>query len=99
MFQDDVTEQEIDDDHSESTGESTLSFDIEDDDLDHQPEVLHLGQARRDKLLCTARVQLPMKRSRADTLLARPPLPNSRNLPAAMAPPLLKHQRSSLLNK
>jgi len=78
---------------------STLSSDIEEDDLDHQQEVLHLGQARRDKSLCTTRVPLPKKQSRADTVIARPPLPDSQNLPAAMAPPLLKRQKSSLLNK
>jgi hypothetical protein len=99
MNQDDETDQEIGDDESEDTGESSLSSDIEEDDLDHQQEVLHLGQARRDKSLRTTRVPLPKKRSRADTVIARPPLPNSRNLPAAMAPPLLKRKKSALLNK
>jgi len=99
MNQDDETDQDISDDDSEDTGESTLSSDIEEDDFDHQQEVLHLGQARRDKSLRTTRVPLPKKRSRADTVMARPPIPNSRNLPAAMAPPLLKRQKSSLLNK
>jgi len=98
MNQDDETDQEIGADDSEDTGESTLSSDIEEDDLDHQLEVLHLGQARRDKSLHTTRVPLPKKRSRADTVIARPPLPNSRNLPAAMARPLLKRQKSALLN-
>jgi len=99
MYQDDETDQEIDDDNSEDTGESTLSSDIEEDDLDHQQEVLHLGQVRQDKSLCTTRVPLPKKRSRTDTVIARPPLPNSRNLSAAMVPPLLKRHKSSLLNK
>jgi len=99
MNQDDETHQEIGEDDSEDTGESTLSSDIEEDHLDHQPEVLHLGQARRDKSLGTTRVPLPKKRSCADTVIARPPLPNSRNLPAAMAPPLLKRKMSALLNK
>jgi len=99
MNQDDETDQEIGEDDSEDTGECTLSSDIEEDDLDDQPEVLHLGQARRDESLRTTRVPLPKKRSRADTVIARPPLPNSRNLPAAMAPPLLKRQKSALLNK
>jgi hypothetical protein len=49
MNQDDETDQEIGDDESEDTGESTLSSNIEEDALDHQQEVLHLGQARRDK--------------------------------------------------
>jgi len=54
---------------------------------------------RRNKTLHTTSVPLPEKRSRADTVIARPPLPNSRNLPVALAPPLLKRQKSSLLNK
>jgi len=92
MNQDDETDQEIGEDDSEDTGESTLSSDIEEDDLDHQLEVLHLGQARRDKSLRTSRVPLPKKRSHADTVITRPALPNSRYLPAAVAPPLLKRQ-------
>jgi len=99
MNQDDETDQEIGEDDSGDTGQSTGSSDIEEDDLDHQPEVLYLGQAHRDKSLRTTRVPLPKKRSRADTVIACPPLPNSRNLPAAMAPPLLKRQESALLNK
>jgi hypothetical protein len=67
--------------------------------LDHQQEVLHLGQARQDKSLSTTRDPLPKKPSRAGTVIARPPLPNSRNLHAAMAPPLLECQKSALLNK
>jgi len=43
MNQDDETEQEIGDDDSEDNRESTLSCDIEEDDLDHQQEFLHLG--------------------------------------------------------
>jgi len=59
MYHDDETDQEIDDDDSDDTRESTISSDIEGDDLDHQPEVLDLGQARQDKSLCTRRVPLP----------------------------------------
>ena len=99
MCHDAVTNQEIEVDDSENTRESTLSSDIKDDDFDHQQQVLHLGQARRDKALRTRRVPLPKIRSRADTVIACPLLPNSRNRPAAMAPPLLKRQKSSLLNK
>ena len=95
----DKTDQEISDDDSEDTGESILSSNIKEDDLDHQEEVLHLGQAPQGKSLRTTRVPQPKKGSRADTVIARPPLPNSQNLPSAMAPPLLKHQKSSLLNK
>jgi len=84
---------------SEDTGESTLSSDIEEDDLDHLQEVLLLGQARRNKCLRTTRVPLQKKGSRADTVIPRPLLPNSRKPPGSMAPPLLKCQKSALLNK
>jgi len=84
------SDQEISDDENEDTGESTFSSDIEQDDLDHQQEVLYLGQACRDKSLRTARVPLPKTWSCADTLIARPLLSNSRNPPATMAPPLPK---------
>jgi hypothetical protein len=103
MMQDDDTDQDIGDDESEGesedTGETTLSSDIEEDDLDHQQQVLLLGQARRDKSSRTTRVPLPKKRSRADTVIARPLLPNPRKPPGSMAPPLLKRQKSALLNK
>jgi len=48
MNQDDETNQEMGDDEIEDTGESTLSSDVEEDHVDHQQEVLHLGQVRRD---------------------------------------------------
>jgi hypothetical protein len=103
MMQDDDTEQDIGDDESEGesedTGETTLSSDIEEDDLDHQQQVLLLGQARRDKSSRTTRVPLPKKRSRADTVIACPLLPNPRKPPGSMAPLLLKRQKSALLNK
>jgi len=94
----DETDQEISDDDSEDTGESTLLSDIEEDDLNHQQVVLHLGQVRWEKSLRTTRVPLRKKQSHADTVVAHPPLPKSQNLPAAMAPPLPKRQRSSFLN-
>ena len=103
MKQGDDTDQDLGDGdsegESEDTGESRLSSDIEEDNLDHQQEVLLLGQARRDKSLRTRRVPLPKKRSRADTVIARPLLPNSRKPPGSMPPPLLKRQKSALLNK
>jgi len=99
MNHDDETDQEIGDDDSEDTGQSTLSSDIDEDDLHHHQKVLHLGQACWDKSLRTTRVPLPKKRSCADTVIAHPPLANSRNLPAAMVPPQLKREKSSLLNK
>jgi len=92
MNRDDETHQGIGDNDIEDTGESTLSSAIEEDNFDDQEKVLHRGQVRRDTSLHTTRVPLPKKQSRADTVIGHPPLPNSRNLPAAMAPPLLKHQ-------
>jgi hypothetical protein len=99
MNQDDQTHRQIGDDDSEDIGESALSSDIKGDDLENQQEVLHLGQGCWEKSVCTTRVPLPKNHSRADTVIARTLLPISCNLPAAMAPPLLKHQKSSLFNK
>jgi len=99
LKQGDNTNQELSDDESEDPRESTLLSDIEEDYLDHQPQVLLLRQARRDKSLRTTRVPLPKKWSHAKTVIACPPLPNSRNQAGAMAPPLLKRQKSTLLNK
>jgi len=99
MNQDDETDQEIGDDDREDAGVCTLSSNIEEDDLDHQQEFLRLGQVHREKSLRTTCVPLRKIQSRADTVITRPPHPNSRNLPAAMAPPLLKREKSSLLNK
>jgi len=64
--QDDDTDQGISDGEiegkSEQTRESTILTDIEEDDLDHQQEILPLGQARWDKSLRATRVALPKKR-------------------------------------
>jgi len=59
LKQDDDTNQGISDDKSEDPGESTLLSDIEEDELDHHQEVLHLGQASQDKSLQTTWVALP----------------------------------------
>jgi hypothetical protein len=91
---DDDVDREISNDESEDLGESTLSSDIEEDDLDIRQEVLHLDQARRDKTIRTTRVPPPKKQSRADTVIARAPLPNLRHPAGAIAPPLLKRQKS-----
>jgi hypothetical protein len=93
---DDTDREEISDDESEVLGESTLSSDIEEDDLDNQQEVLHLDQARRGKIIRTTRVPQPKKRNRADTVIARTSLPNLRHPAGAMAPPLLKRQKSTI---
>jgi hypothetical protein len=93
---DDDTDREISENECEDLGESTLSSDIEEDDLDNQQEVLHLDQARRDKTIRTTRVPPPKKRSRADTVIARTSLPNLRHPAGAMVPPLLKRQKSTI---
>jgi hypothetical protein len=70
MMQDDDTNQDIADDESEGksedTGETMLSSDIDEHDLDHQQQVLLQGLASRDKSSRTTRVPLPKKQSCAD---------------------------------
>jgi len=99
LHQDDNTDPEIDEEESEDPGESTSSSNTEDVNLHHEQEVLPRGHARRDKLLRATSVAQPRKRSDADSVIAHPPLPNSRNPAGALAPPLLKPQNSTLLNK
>jgi len=89
---DDTDREEISDDDSEDAAESTMSSDIEEDNLDNQQEVLHLDQARRDELIQTTRVPLPKKQNHANTVFACTSLPNLRRPAGAMAPPLLKRQ-------
>ena len=95
----DETDQEISDDDREHTWELTLSFDITEDNLTHEQEVLYLDQVRQDKSIPCKRGLLPNKQRLADTVIACPPLPHFRNLPAARAPPLLKRQMSSCRKK
>jgi hypothetical protein len=90
---DDDIDREISNDVCEDLGESTLSSGIEEEDLGIRRKVLHLDQARRDKTIRTTRVPPPKKRSCADTVIARAPLPNLRHPARAIAPPLLKRQR------
>jgi hypothetical protein len=90
---DDNTDREISNDESDDPGQSTLSADIEEDDLDIRQEVLHLDQARRDQTIRTSRVPPPKKRSRADTVMARAPLPNLQHPAGAIAAPLLKQEK------
>ena len=103
MKLDDDTDQDTGDDESDGERkdsiESSLSSDIEDDDWNYQQEVLLLGQARRGKTLRTSRAPLPKKRSRTDTVTARPQLPHCRKLHWSIAPQLLTHQKYTLLNK
>jgi len=76
MNQDEASDQEIGDDESEDTAESTLSSEIDEHNLDHQQEVLYIGQARQEKSLRTTRVPLPKIWSWADIVIAHPRLPN-----------------------
>ena len=91
---DDDINREISNDESEDLGESTVSCNIEEDDFDIRHEVLLLRQARRDQPIRTTRVPPPKKRSCADTVIARAPLPNPQHPAGAIAPPLLKRQMS-----
>jgi len=93
---DNNTDREISENKIEDLGESTLSSDIKEDNLDNQQEVLHQDQARRDKTIRTTRVPPPKNRSCADTVIARTSLPNLGHPPGAMAPPLLKRQKSTI---
>ena len=98
LMQDDDTKLEISDDKSEDPGETTISSDINEDYLERLQEILFPSQAHHDKSLQTTRVPLPMKRSHANTVIACPLLPDSRNPAGAMIPRLLKRQKSILLN-
>jgi len=93
---DDTDREEISNDDGEDVREFTLSFDIEEDDLDNQQEVLHLDQGGRDRIIRTTRVPLPKKWNCADTVIARTSLPNLRHPARAMALPLLKLQKSTI---
>ena len=72
----DDTDREISNDESEDPGWSALSFYMEEDDLDIWPEVLHLDQVQRDKIIRTKRVPLPKTQSQVYTVIAHTPLPN-----------------------
>jgi len=97
MTQDDNdTDREISQNDSEDLGESTLSSDIEEDNLDSQQEVLHLDPVGHDKTIRTTRVPPLKEWSRADTVIARTSLPNLRHPAGALTPPLLKRQKSAI---
>jgi hypothetical protein len=91
---DDDTNQEISNDESEHPGQSTVSSNIEEDDLDIWQQVVHLDQARSDKIKQTTSVSLPKKRSSTDTIIARAPLPNLRHPARAIAPVSLNRPKS-----
>jgi len=93
---DNSTDWVISDNESENPGESTLSSDIEDDDLDNQQEDRHLDQARRNETIQTSMVPLPKKPGHSDTVIACTLLPNLQHPAGAIAPPLLKLQESTI---
>jgi len=93
------TDHNISDDGRNDPGESTIWAAIQEDYMAHRNEVLLLGQVRQDKSFPTTRVQLPKIQSYANNVIAFPLLPSSRNPARAMAPPLLIHQKSIILNK
>jgi hypothetical protein len=93
---DNDTQREISENESEDLEESTLSFDIEEDNLENQQEVLQVDQACRDKTIRTTSDPPPKNQSRADTVIARTSLPNLRPPAGAMAPPLLKQPKSAI---
>jgi len=47
-------------------------------------------------IIRTKRVPLPNNRRRADFVIARTALPTLRHLAGAIAPPLVKHQKSTI---
>ena len=93
---DNETDREISNNESHDLGESTLSSDIEEDNLDNQQEVLHRDQACHDKTIRTTRVPPRKECSRAYTVIACTPLPNLRHPAGAIPPPLLKRQKSTI---
>jgi len=93
---DDNTDREISGNESEHPGESTSTTNIEEDNLNNQEDVLHPDQACRDKTIWTTWVPLPKKWSRADTVFACTSLPNLRHPAGALAPPLLRGQKSKI---
>jgi hypothetical protein len=101
-MQDHNPHQDISDDESEGECEVTavtkLSSHIDDDNSDPQQQLLLLGLAHQDKSSQATRIPLRKKQSRANTVIARPLLPNPQKPPGSMAPPLLKRQKSALLN-
>jgi len=81
---------------SHDPGESTLSSDIEEDDLANQHEIVYLVQARRDKTIWTRRVPPPKKWNHADTVIAHSSLPNLQHPVGAIAPLFLNRPESAI---
>jgi hypothetical protein len=67
---DDTDREEISDNDSEDRGESTMSFDIKENDLDNQLEVIHPDQAHHDMIIPTRNV--PLKKHGTVPILSLP---------------------------
>jgi len=98
LEQDDDTDQEITNGDGKDRRKTTGSSKIEEDDLDHQLEVLLLIQACQDKSLLASTIPQQNIPSCADILIARPLQINAGNPAGAIAWPLVKHQKSTLFN-
>jgi len=92
MQDDDDTNREIGEIESQDPGKSSLSSDIEEDDLHNLQEILHLDQALLDKTIRTTRAPQPKKWSCAVSVIARTSLPNLRHPAGPIPPPFLKRQ-------
>jgi hypothetical protein len=93
---DDTDREVISNDHCEHSVVSTLSSGIEEDNVDNQQEVRHIDHACCDEIIAITRDPQPKKRNRADTVIGCASLPNLRYPARAMAPPLLKPQKSTI---
>jgi len=93
---DNDTDPEIADADSADPGKSTMSPNIQDDDLYNPQELLHLHQAPRDKTKRTTMVLLAKKWRHANIVITGTSLRNLRHLAGAIASPLLKCQNSTI---
>jgi len=74
MKQEHYIHQELDDYKLWDTAEFTMSSDIEEDSLNHQQGVQHVGQVCQGKTWLTTSVSLQKEWSRANSVIAQPPL-------------------------
>ena len=65
--------------------------------MDIWREVLHPDHACCDKTIRTTHVPLPTKRNRANTVIARTPLPNLQHPVGAIVPPFLNCHKSAII--
>jgi len=98
MKQYDDTYQVISNDENKTTRVSIISFNVEERNVDDYQAVILQCQPYQDKSLQIAMVSLQKRRSSSNTVIARLPLGNSWNPLVAVAPPLLKSQKSTHLN-